>query len=279
MTFHDVFLLLVAMHITTGAPGLIGFWLPVISKKGGPRHRLSGRAFSIAMLATGASAICMATLTLIAPMETHPHLRQHPDFSDPALVRAVFGWMMLFLAILTVNLAWYGWRCAANKRHHHLNRKPINFASQVILFIAAINCAVQSFLIGQPLMAGVSIIGFATVGTNLWFMMKETPGPVDWLLEHIKAIVGTGISVYTAFFAFGAVRIAPAWALTPALWSAPLIVGLGLILFHQHDVKKGIKKPTPSDDPFFLRKLPFLKKNTISQNQRNAPPPKTASSH
>ncbi|MEO0400140.1 MAG: hypothetical protein AAF224_12050 [Pseudomonadota bacterium] len=242
MTFHDVFVGLVALHITTGAPGLLSFWIPVAAKKGGDRHRNWGRLFAMAMIATGISAMAMSSLTLMAPMETHPHLREHPEFSDPALVRAVFGWMMLFLAILTINLAWYGWRCAVNKRNHALNRTWPNFALQAVLFVAALNCAVQSILIGQTIMASVSIIGFATVGTNLWFMLKKTPAPMDWLMEHIKAVVGTGISVYTAFFAFGAVRMAPAWALTPALWSAPLIVGLGLILYHQNQVARRFRR-------------------------------------
>ena len=44
--------------------------------------------------------------------------------------------------------------------------------------------------------------------------------------------VGTGISVYTAFFAFGAVRIAPDVALNPILWAVPLLVGLAIIGYH-----------------------------------------------
>jgi cadmium resistance protein CadD (predicted permease) len=45
--------------------------------------------------------------------------------------------------------------------------------------------------------------------------------------------VGTGISVYTAFLAFGAVRYVPELALSPVLWSIPLIIGVSLILYHQ----------------------------------------------
>jgi hypothetical protein len=45
--------------------------------------------------------------------------------------------------------------------------------------------------------------------------------------------VGAGISVYTAFFAFGAVRLMPELALTPTLWAIPLVIGLSLIVYHQ----------------------------------------------
>jgi hypothetical protein len=70
-------------------------------------------------------------------------------------------------------------------------------------------------------------------------MLKREPGQLDWLKEHIKALVGTGISVYTAFFAFGAVRTIPTLALHPGLWSIPLIVGLALIIHHQRKVSRG----------------------------------------
>ena len=51
-------------------------------------------------------------------------------------------------------------------------------------------------------------------------------------LAQQKGLVGAGISVYTAFFAFGAVRLMPELALNPVLWSVPLITGLAIILYH-----------------------------------------------
>ena len=116
---------------------------------------------------------------------------------------------------------------------------------QAVLMISATNCAIQGLIIGQMMMVGISFVGFATVATNLWFILKEKPGPVAWLLEHIKGIVGTGISVYTAFFAFGAVRIMPELALTPALWSVPLVTGLAMIIYHQRAVSKRFRRERP----------------------------------
>jgi len=80
------------------------------------------------------------------------------------------------------------------------------------------------------------VVGLATAGTNLRFLYKPVRGEKDWLDEHIKALVGAGISVYTAFFAFGSVRIMPEIALNPVLWSIPLVTGISLILYHQRKV-------------------------------------------
>jgi len=188
------------------------------------------------MLLTGTAAIAISVCTLIDPMATHPQLAGHPVLNDAALVRAIFGWMMLGLAILTINLAWYGLQCNRNRRDHAANLEWRNLSLQAATFIAASNCAWQGYLVGQPLMLGMSFIGWATVATNLYFLYKPKRATNDWLKEHIKALVGAGISVYTAFFAFGAVRTFPELALHPVVWAIPLVVGLTLIIYHQRKV-------------------------------------------
>ncbi len=230
MTLFEV---LIGAHIGFGTTGLVAFWVPVIARKGGKAHRAAGKLFTSVMLATGTVAIGISTLTILWPVETHRHLTQ-----DPQWIRAIFGWMMLCLAILTVNLAWYGWLCIRNKHHHERNREWHNVSLQVLLLAAAIVVGYEGYRSAQPLMYGVTALGFATVGTNVYFMFNPRPGPNDWLKEHVKALVGAGISVYTAFFAFGAVRTFPALALNPVLWAVPLVVGLWIILHHQRRIAR-----------------------------------------
>jgi hypothetical protein len=90
------------------------------------------------------------------------------------------------------------------------------------------------------MMMGISMVGFATVATNMWFIYKPNPKPTDRIKEHIKSLVGAGISVYTAFFAFGAVRLVPELALAPGLWAVPLVTGLTLIIYHQRAVTQRV---------------------------------------
>jgi len=236
MSIYHGFEILIALHIITGAPGLAGFWIPIAARKGTRLHRLSGKIFVNLMLATASFAALMAILTILQPIATHPKLASHELLGHPDIIRGIFGWMMLFLATLTINLAWYGRSCILNRNNHARHRSPINLALQVVLAATAANCAVQGAVIGQGMMVGISVVGFATVGTNLWFMLRKKPGPVEWQTEHIKALVGTGISVYTAFLAFRAVRFVPELALSPVLWSIPLIIGISLILYYQRAV-------------------------------------------
>jgi hypothetical protein len=238
MSSHHLFELLVAIHIATGATGLVIFWVPVVGRKGGFNHVRFGRWFTFLMLITGTVAVGISSVTLSDPLGTHPHLAEHEVFADPAMISGIFGWMMLYLAVLTVNLSWEGWLSITNRRDHARNRAWHNLLSQLVLTAASMNCLWQGWLIGQPMMMGISMVGFATVATNLWFIYMPDPRPVDRIREHIKALVGAGISVYTAFFAFGAVRLVPELALTPGLWAVPLVVGLTLIIYHRRAVSR-----------------------------------------
>ena len=63
------------------------------------------------------------------------------------------------------------------------------------------------------------------------------------LNKHVKAIVGSGISVYTAFMAFGFVRLNPGNALNPKMWAIPLAVGLVIIIYHQVRIRMAFYRP------------------------------------
>lgn len=224
------FKILVIAHICVGSVGLASFWPPMFSRKGDQAHRRWGRIFTYCMLITGALAIGISLCTLIVPLETHPKI------PDEQLVRGIFGWMMQYLGILTINLAWYGLQCVRNRRNHLANREWRNLLLQAAVLIAATNVAVRGILIGQPLMIGITFIGFATGITNLFFLFKPRLYPNDWKKEHLKGLVGAAISVYTAFFAFGAVRLIPELALNPFYWAIPLVVGLAIILYHWREI-------------------------------------------
>jgi hypothetical protein len=230
---HAVFRVLIWAHLITGAVGLVLFWVAgVFSKKGAAPHKRWGLVFIYCMLFTGSMAVGMSTLTLIDPMTTHPHFVQHPIFKDAALVRGLFGWMMQFLALLTISLAWHGWGAVRHKRDHAANRRPLNVILQIVVILTALNTAWHGLQLEQYVMLGLPIVGVASGTTNLWFAYQEAPKRFAHLIEHVKASVGAAISAYTAFLAFGLVRLMPDRVFSPVLWSIPLVVGLSIIIYH-----------------------------------------------
>ncbi|MFK7859832.1 MAG: hypothetical protein AB8B64_13475 [Granulosicoccus sp.] len=219
--------ILVIMHVVSGTIGLVTMWVPVVGKKGGTAHKRWGRVFARALLVTGILAIGISLVTLRYPLATHP-------FSDDAeMIRGMFGWMMLYLATLTIMLSRYGMWCIQNRRDHKSNRHPLNLSLQGATFVTAANCAWQGYLINQPLMIGISIIGLLSSVLNTRFIFQTKPPLNEWLIQHTRGLVGAGISVYTAFFAFGAVNLMPQLAFNPILWSTPCTLGIGLLVYHQ----------------------------------------------
>ncbi|MEM7081567.1 MAG: hypothetical protein AAF465_02455 [Pseudomonadota bacterium] len=223
---------LVHAHIVTGTVGLITMWLPVVGRKGTTRHKKWGRVFAWSMLLTGSIAIGISLCTLAYPLETH-------DFADDAaLVRGLFGYMMLYLAVLTIMLAHYGRLCIQNKRNHQANRTPLNLTLQALTFIAAANCAIHGVLLKQPLMVAISIVGLTAAVLNTRFILSDSPPFNEWLIQHTRGLVGAGISVYTAFLAFGAVNTLPEYAFSPIVWATPTVLGVSLLLYHQFKIEK-----------------------------------------
>ena len=222
-----LFKALIVIHVVAGATGLVAFWVPVVARKGGVRHRLWGRVFATALLAAGGLAIPMSLITLTVPLETHPKL------TDVPLIRGLFGWLMLYLGILTVAMSWFGLLCIRNKRNHAANRHWFNVALQIAALIAALNCGYQGWHIGQFIMMAVAPVGVLASALYLSFVFNSAPRATDYINFHFRALIGAGISVYTAFLAFGAVQLMPSHAFNPTMWSVPSIVGLSIVFYHE----------------------------------------------
>lgn len=222
-----IFNIFLVAHVITGATGLVTFWVPVIGRKGGEVHKRWGKVFAYCLLATGTSAIGMSVVTLIDPLGTHRNL------SDAAMIRGLFGWMMLYLATMTICLAWYGLLCVRNRGRREADRHWLNVTLQYATLVTALNCAVQGYLAGQPLMMLISLVGIAAGLTDLLYIYRPRPPRGDYLKEHVKGLVGAGISVYTAFLAFGAAQLVPAFAFNPVMWATPVVLGISLIVYHR----------------------------------------------
>jgi len=139
------------------------------------------------MIMTGFTAVAISLTTLSDPIGTHPHLADHPVFANPRAITNIFGWMMLYLATLTVNLAWQGWLSLRNKQNHLANRAWHNLLSQALLTVASANCFVRGATEPEPMMMGIAMVGFATVATNLWFIYKPYPLPTDRIKSILSA--------------------------------------------------------------------------------------------
>ncbi len=239
-------------HILFGVTGAATFWVSMWTRKGGDTHRKWGKVFAWSLIVTGFCAVGMSLCTLAWPVETHPHIK------DVVLIRVIFGWMMLYLGVLTISLCWHGLRVVKNKADHPRNRDLVDVALQLAVIVAAANCALQGWLSGWNLMIGMSMIGFASAGTNLLFTFTAKPWRLQYLVEHFKALVGAGISVYTAFLAFGSVRLMPQMALTGYLWFPPIVIGVSIIVWWRQKTRAMDRTQSWRDHGYIKRLAPLL---------------------
>jgi len=222
-----LFGVLVNAHIFFGTIGLVAFWAPVLTKKGGAFHRRAGFFFVYTMFTTGTIATCVSLTTLAAPLETHPLVH------DEALILGQFGWLMLFLSLLTIDLAWHTLATVRYKRSHQSHRSVPSVLLQLAVIVSGLNCAWHGLQLDRSLMVGVGLLGAFAGVVMLGFMFATWLGRTAYLHQHVRAGVGVGISAYTAVLAVSLVRFAPEEAFNPWLWAIPTALGSTLIGFHE----------------------------------------------
>ena len=215
---------IVVLHVLAGTVGLVSFWIPITARKGSSRHRKWGRVACHAFMGAGVLAIAMALLSLYGAEQRLPMI------TDRVLFNGLFGWMMLYLGMLTIGFAHYGLAVV-----EYRNRRTALRGWQYQLVFAAVvglalNCGWYGMTTGQPLMALVALVGLVAVATQLAYVWRREVTAGSHVAEHFRSLLGMGISAYTAFMSVGMIRLVPDHVFNPLVWAVPSIVGVGLIV-------------------------------------------------
>jgi hypothetical protein len=217
---------LVALHVATGALGLTAFWGPIFTRKGAANHRKWGKAACYGFLGAGALAIAMALLSLYGPEY------RHPEITDRALYAGLFGWMMLYLGVLTIGFVDYGLAVVRHSRDRQALRRVRYQAVIAAVVASGAWCGIYGFTVGHPLMMLVAFIGIvAMMIQQLYIWRRVDPPRTTYVGEHFRALIGMGISAYTAFMSVGLIRLVPEHVFNPAIWAGPSVIGVSLILY------------------------------------------------
>jgi hypothetical protein len=216
---------LVALHVITGTVGLTAFWGPIVTRKGAANHRKWGKAACYGFLGAGALAIAMALLSLHGPEQ------RHPEITDRALFDGLFGWMMLYLGILTIGFVDYGLAVVRHSRDRRMLRRPRYQAVIAAVVLSGAWCGWYGYTVGHPLMMLVAFIGIVAMAIQqLYIWRRADPPRQTYVGEHFRALIGMGISAYTAFMSVGLIRLVPEHVFNPAIWAGPSVIGVSLII-------------------------------------------------
>jgi hypothetical protein len=216
---------LVVLHVITGTVGLVAFWAPVATKKGAPNHRKWGRVACYGFIGAGALAIAMALISLYGKEQRIPSIK------DRELFAGLFGWMMLYLGCLTIGFVDYGLGVVKHGREPRRLRSVRYQGVIAIVVIAALWCGYFGWKVAHPLMMIVAAIGVIAMVMQQKFIWSAKPPAGAYVGEHFRALLGMGISAYTAFLSVGLVRLMPEQVFNPLIWAGPSTVGVGLIIY------------------------------------------------
>lgn len=228
-----VFEALVVVHVITGAVGLTAFWGPIVTRKGARPHRKWGKAACYGFVGAGTLAIAMALLSLYGSEY------RHPEVTDRALYEGLFGWMMLYLGVLTIGFVDYGLAVVKHSRDRRALRRARHQAVIAAVVVSGAWCGFYGFTVGHPLMMLVAFIGIvAMLIQQLYIWRPGDPPKGTHVGEHFRALIGMGISAYTAFLSVGLIRYVPEHVFNPAVWAGPSVIGVSLILYFTIKAKK-----------------------------------------
>lgn len=221
------------LHIVLGVVALVVFWLPIASRKGGVMHIKAGRIYVWSMYVVSASGILMAVMVLSAPWYFKAELLARANNPAVMLQQIYEFWsLLLLLSVLT----FVGVRQAMLVLQHKHDSSVFRRFGYLWLPITLLACALVVLMIAikaslaaqQTLILHYIFAGLGTVNglQMLGFAWQRSPAPKRWLIEHISATLGSGIAVYTAFFAFGArhwLSFLGQWQLLS--WILPGVIG------------------------------------------------------
>jgi hypothetical protein len=241
-TIHDVVLW---FHIACGGVGLVAFWVPALTRKGGRAHRKSGWVYVTAMLGVVVSAVVLAALLFGDPEAAHDFAGGQSEEVAASVGRArAIALLFGALALLTFTNGWQGLRVLRAKQNPLQMRTAFNIglhASNVLVGLLLLVLGVRD---GVPLFVIFGILCIVTGATDLRSLWRPSPDPRYWLYAHLNSMIATGIAAHTAFLALGAVRLVPhLYALSPALygipWIAPTVIGfVAITLLQRHYRRK-----------------------------------------
>jgi hypothetical protein len=235
---------LVALHVAAGVVGLTAFWGPIVTRKGSGRHRKWGKAACYGFLGAGTLAIAMALLSLYGPEY------RHPEITDRALFDGLFGWMMLYLGVLTIGFVDYGLAVIRHSRDRTALRRIRYQAVIAAVVVSGAWCGIFGFEVGHPLMMLVAFIGIVAMAIQQRYIWRrDDPPRSTYVGEHFRALIGMGISAYTAFMSVGLIRMVPEHVFNPAIWAGPSVVGVSLIIYFTLKAKRAVAQKLSSARP------------------------------
>jgi hypothetical protein len=242
-SIHQFF---VFLHIVFGAVALIIFWIPVFNKKGSKNHIRVGKIYEKTMVVICISGIISSVMAISDPIGIYFADKEFSTERAKEVIQysrntSMFLLMLSFLVLASVR---HGILAVQDKAQRVKLRSRSHVSLVSILGILA--AVVLAIGVNQSnwLLIIFSAISLSSSFNMLRYCFKTEVTKRQWIIEHLNAMAGSGIGVYTAFSAFGGRKVLSAilpeqWLLLS--WLFPAVIGTLLIVFSAKKFRKRYK--------------------------------------
>ncbi|NMD53251.1 hypothetical protein HG547_16735 [Shewanella sp. DNRA4] len=230
---NTIFTLSQFLHITAGALALVLFWMPAMLKKGSANHSRFGRYYVYAMYTVAATGVAMAATGLIDPLAVIKQPAANADALAAQIAERKNAWIFLiYISLLTLITVRHGVLVLRYKAQRQQLKSPLHLSLMLSLTLLGPVMALWGYQEKLILAVIFGLLG-TTVGAGfLRYSFKATLTKLEWWIEHLGAMIGSGIACYTAFFAFGGSRLfIDHGNLRLLLWTLPGVVGFVVIRY------------------------------------------------
>lgn len=228
-------------HIIVGTLALILFWIPIATRKGGLNHVKFGKFYGWTMYTVAATGALMALLVIYDPIAIKGHLMQAN--SDPEAFSAtlrIFWGFLLFLSFITYVSVKQGFTVLKHKGDTHGLRTFWHVTPIILTGVGGIIIFTLGIMHSRVLHIVFGILGMSIAIGMIRYCFNDSPGSKQWLIEHLGAMIGSGIGAYTAFIAFGGRHLfTQIGSYQIIFWIAPGVIGSIAIFYlsRKHQTK------------------------------------------
>lgn len=229
------------IHIILGAFALVLFWIPVFARKGSSLHKRAGRGYVNAMWIIALTGLFMSALVWWDPLAIRlPNQYVTPEKALRVItsqrIFAEFLFMLSLLVLVSVKHASLVLRAKADRS---LLKRWTHLGWIVALMLTGVTVTYSGIVGNHILLLIFGPVSILSSGQILHYIYKPCLPHRAWIIEHFTSIIGSGIGVYTAFFAFGGRAwlqhlVTGDWQLL--LWVLPGVIGILATTFYKPGV-------------------------------------------
>ena len=210
------------VHIVLGFVGLVAWWVPVLTKKGGERHKLFGKIFAFCAYFVAGSAMLTPPIRIGRALADGASITENPEG---------FGFLIFlaYLGLVTFALTRHAVQTVRTRRDPDSIRTPFHIALGIAPTAGSVVVVASALLLWSSIsiiMLLLSPLGLFISADILKYIYRRETARRAWFYAHMGAMLGAGIAFHTAFLVFGSRLFVSPDILGPLNWLPWVLPGM-----------------------------------------------------